>query len=93
MKHFLRSPLGVKTSVISEVIMGEGYLRKLWELSEMLCLQIVMKQEHSVISPQRKARFATRNIKEIVKLKGSEDLWEVAKLHNRESSFPVVFIT
>ncbi|XP_059275860.1 uncharacterized protein LOC132030302 [Lycium ferocissimum] len=29
-----------------------------------------------------------QNIKEIVKLKGSEDLWEVAKLHNRESSFP-----
>ncbi|CAL5436763.1 unnamed protein product [Camellia sinensis] len=29
------------------------------------------------------------NIKEIVKLKGSEDLWEVAKLHDRESSFPV----
>ncbi|KAI7989007.1 hypothetical protein LOK49_LG13G01590 [Camellia lanceoleosa] len=31
-----------------------------------------------------------RNIKEIAKLKGSEDLWEVAKLHNRESSFPVI---
>ncbi|KAL7188505.1 hypothetical protein ACSBR1_038382 [Camellia fascicularis] len=30
-----------------------------------------------------------QNIKEIAKLKGSEDLWEVAKLHNRESSFPV----
>ncbi|KAF3649350.1 putative vesicle-associated protein 2-1-like [Capsicum annuum] len=29
-----------------------------------------------------------QNIKEIVKFKGSEDLWEVAKLHNRESSFP-----
>lgn len=29
-----------------------------------------------------------QNIKEIVKLKGNEDLWEVAKLHNRESSFP-----
>ncbi|KAJ0048440.1 hypothetical protein Pint_15773 [Pistacia integerrima] len=29
-----------------------------------------------------------QNIKEIVKLKGSEELWEVAKLHNRESSFP-----
>ncbi|KAI8017890.1 hypothetical protein LOK49_LG04G03039 [Camellia lanceoleosa] len=29
MKHFLRSPLGVKTSVISEVIMGEGYLREI----------------------------------------------------------------
>ena len=27
-----------------------------------------------------------------MKLRGSEDLWEVAKLHNRESSFPVVFI-
>ncbi|KAF5204640.1 kinase superfamily protein [Thalictrum thalictroides] len=31
-----------------------------------------------------------QNIKDIAKLKGSEDLWEVAKLHNRESSFPVV---
>ncbi|THG10677.1 hypothetical protein TEA_010373 [Camellia sinensis var. sinensis] len=30
-----------------------------------------------------------QNIKEIAKLKGSEDLWEVAKLHNRESSCPV----
>ncbi|XP_010244062.1 PREDICTED: uncharacterized protein LOC104587975 isoform X2 [Nelumbo nucifera] len=30
-----------------------------------------------------------QNIKDIAKLKGSEDLWEVAKLHNRESSFPV----
>ncbi|KAL5560514.1 hypothetical protein UlMin_036725 [Ulmus minor] len=30
-----------------------------------------------------------QNIKEIAKLKGSEDLWEVAKLHDRESSFPV----
>ncbi|XP_059657653.1 uncharacterized protein LOC132304119 [Cornus florida] len=29
-----------------------------------------------------------QNIKDIAKLKGSEDLWEVAKLHNRESSFP-----
>ncbi|XP_019190689.1 PREDICTED: uncharacterized protein LOC109185165 [Ipomoea nil] len=29
-----------------------------------------------------------QNIKEVAKLKGSEDLWEVAKLHNRESSFP-----
>ncbi|KAA8526014.1 hypothetical protein F0562_007886 [Nyssa sinensis] len=29
-----------------------------------------------------------QNIKEIAKLRGSEDLWEVAKLHNRESSFP-----
>ncbi|GAB2209710.1 hypothetical protein Droror1_Dr00026933, partial [Drosera rotundifolia] len=30
-----------------------------------------------------------QNMKEIVKLRGSEDLWEVAKLHNRESSFPM----
>ncbi|KAM3733342.1 hypothetical protein ACB098_11G128300 [Castanea mollissima] len=30
-----------------------------------------------------------QNIKDIVKLKGSEDLWEVAKLHDRDSSFPV----
>ncbi|CAH9079973.1 unnamed protein product [Cuscuta epithymum] len=29
-----------------------------------------------------------QNIREVAKLKGSEDLWEVAKLHNRESSFP-----
>ncbi|PON64619.1 Serine/threonine protein kinase [Parasponia andersonii] len=29
-----------------------------------------------------------QNIKGIAKLRGSEDLWEVAKLHNRESSFP-----
>ncbi|XP_022737174.1 probable serine/threonine-protein kinase cdc7 [Durio zibethinus] len=29
-----------------------------------------------------------QNIKDIAKLTGSEDLWEVAKLHNRESSFP-----
>ncbi|KAG6635827.1 hypothetical protein CIPAW_11G069600 [Carya illinoinensis] len=29
-----------------------------------------------------------RNIKDIAKLRGSETLWEVAKLHNRESSFP-----
>ncbi|XP_015582453.1 serine/threonine-protein kinase RIM15 isoform X2 [Ricinus communis] len=29
-----------------------------------------------------------QNIKDIAKLKGSEDLWEVAKLHDRESSFP-----
>lgn len=32
-----------------------------------------------------------RNMKDIVKLRGSESLWEVAKLHNRESAFPVVF--
>lgn len=31
-----------------------------------------------------------RNIKDIAKLRGTEDLWEVAKLHNRESSFPEV---
>lgn len=31
-----------------------------------------------------------RNIKEIAKLRGSEELWEVAKLHNCESSFPSV---
>ncbi|XP_031387415.1 uncharacterized protein LOC116200699 [Punica granatum] len=30
-----------------------------------------------------------QNIKDIAKLRGSEDLWEVAKLHNRELSFPV----
>lgn len=30
-----------------------------------------------------------QNIKEIAKLRGSEDLWEVAKLHDREFSFPV----
>ncbi|GMH28832.1 hypothetical protein Nepgr_030675 [Nepenthes gracilis] len=30
-----------------------------------------------------------QNMKEIVKLRGSEDLWELAKLHNRESSFPM----
>ncbi|KAG0453023.1 hypothetical protein HPP92_025687 [Vanilla planifolia] len=29
------------------------------------------------------------NIKEIAKLRGSEDLWEVANLHNCESAFPV----
>ncbi|GMJ11010.1 hypothetical protein like AT4G16970 [Hibiscus trionum] len=29
-----------------------------------------------------------QNIKDIANLRGSEDLWEVAKLHNRESSFP-----
>ncbi|XP_010531675.1 PREDICTED: uncharacterized protein LOC104807924 isoform X2 [Tarenaya hassleriana] len=29
-----------------------------------------------------------QNMKEIAKLRGSEELWEVAKLHNRESSFP-----
>ncbi|XP_048435831.1 LOW QUALITY PROTEIN: uncharacterized protein LOC103966915 [Pyrus x bretschneideri] len=29
-----------------------------------------------------------QNIKDIAKLRGSEDLWEVAKLHDRESSFP-----
>lgn len=33
-----------------------------------------------------------RNIKDIAKLRGSEDLWEVAKLHGRESSFPEVLI-
>ncbi|KAL2319862.1 hypothetical protein Fmac_028831 [Flemingia macrophylla] len=30
-----------------------------------------------------------QNIKEIVKLRGSEEFWEVAKLHDREVSFPV----
>ncbi|KAL5724012.1 non-specific serine/threonine protein kinase [Ranunculus cassubicifolius] len=30
-----------------------------------------------------------QNVKDIAKLKGSEDLWEVAKLHNRETSFPM----
>lgn len=29
-----------------------------------------------------------QNIKDIAKLRGSEDLWEVAKLHDRESAFP-----
>ncbi|WZZ26266.1 hypothetical protein YC2023_009667 [Brassica napus] len=29
-----------------------------------------------------------QNIKDIANLRGSEELWEVAKLHNRESSFP-----
>lgn len=33
-----------------------------------------------------------RNIKDIAKLRGSEDLWEVAKLHDRESAFPGVFL-
>ncbi|CAO2819447.1 unnamed protein product [Amaranthus hypochondriacus] len=30
-----------------------------------------------------------QNMKEIVKMRGNEELWEVAKIHNRESSFPV----
>ncbi|CAL0305951.1 unnamed protein product [Lupinus luteus] len=30
-----------------------------------------------------------QNIKEIAKLRGSEELWEVAKLHDREVSFPL----
>ncbi|KAH9605146.1 hypothetical protein KSS87_002344 [Heliosperma pusillum] len=30
-----------------------------------------------------------QNMKDIVKMKGNEELWEVAKLHNRESSIPV----
>ncbi|KAE9603442.1 hypothetical protein Lal_00008190 [Lupinus albus] len=30
-----------------------------------------------------------QNIKEIAKLRGSEELWEVAKLHDRELSFPL----
>ncbi|KAJ8754385.1 hypothetical protein K2173_002836 [Erythroxylum novogranatense] len=30
-----------------------------------------------------------QNIKDIAKFRGNEDLWEVAKLHDRESSFPV----
>jgi hypothetical protein len=34
----------------------------------------------------------SRNVKEIAKLRGSEDLWEVAKLHNCECSFPKVNI-
>ena len=34
-----------------------------------------------------------RNLKDIAKLRGSEDLWEVAKLHNRESSFPMVVLS
>ncbi|XP_021657509.2 uncharacterized protein LOC110647822 isoform X2 [Hevea brasiliensis] len=29
-----------------------------------------------------------QNMKDIAKLRGSEDLWEVSKLHDRESSFP-----
>ncbi|KAJ0236751.1 Kinase like protein [Hirschfeldia incana] len=29
-----------------------------------------------------------QNIKDVAKLRGSEELWEVAKLHNRETSFP-----
>ncbi|KAL8152191.1 hypothetical protein V2J09_009951 [Rumex salicifolius] len=29
-----------------------------------------------------------QNMKDIVKLRGSEELWELAKLHDRESSFP-----
>ncbi|KAG5523716.1 hypothetical protein RHGRI_030635 [Rhododendron griersonianum] len=36
-----------------------------------------------------KIMYSYRNIKEIARLMGSEDLWEVAKLHNGESSFPV----
>uniref|UniRef100_A0A803L5L8 non-specific serine/threonine protein kinase n=1 Tax=Chenopodium quinoa TaxID=63459 RepID=A0A803L5L8_CHEQI len=30
-----------------------------------------------------------QNMKDIVNMKGNEELWEVAKLHSRESSFPV----
>ncbi|XP_065857004.1 uncharacterized protein [Euphorbia lathyris] len=30
-----------------------------------------------------------QNMKDIAKLRGSEDLWEVSKLHDRESSFPL----
>ncbi|TXG51220.1 hypothetical protein EZV62_023744 [Acer yangbiense] len=29
-----------------------------------------------------------QNIKDIARLRGSEDLWEISKLHDRESSFP-----
>ncbi|CAN6871114.1 unnamed protein product [Brassica oleracea var. botrytis] len=34
-----------------------------------------------------------RNMKVIAQLQGSEELWEVAKLHNRESFFPEGTVT
>ncbi|KAL6178435.1 hypothetical protein ACLB2K_049953 [Fragaria x ananassa] len=40
-------------------------------------------------SPHQGPKVDIWNIKDIAKLRGSEDLWEVAKLHDRESSFPV----
>ncbi|KAF3486481.1 hypothetical protein F2Q69_00053338 [Brassica cretica] len=63
---------------------------------EFLCLRLALEYQtkgmqckrKTVLGQEPKASELQRNMKVIAQLRGSEELWEVAKLHNRESSFP-----
>ncbi|PIA30943.1 hypothetical protein AQUCO_05300048v1 [Aquilegia coerulea] len=84
-KHKKEGPcVGTKGFRAPEVLFKsphQGFKVDIWSAGVTLLYLIVGKTPFTGDPEQ--------NIKDISKLKGSEDLWEVAKLHNRESSFPV----
>ncbi|XP_077237464.1 protein kinase superfamily protein [Tasmannia lanceolata] len=83
-KHKREGPcVGTKGFRAPEVLFKsthQGYKVDIWSAGVTL-LYMMIGRTPFVGDPEQ-------NIKDIVKLRGSEDLWEVAKLHNRESSFP-----
>ncbi|XP_058085691.1 uncharacterized protein LOC131233107 [Magnolia sinica] len=83
-KHKREGPcVGTKGFRAPEVLFKSPYQSPkvdIWSAGVTL-LYLMMGRTPFVGDPEQ-------NIKDIAKLRGSEDLWEVAKLHNRENSFP-----
>ncbi|KAL9167168.1 hypothetical protein ABFS82_05G077900 [Erythranthe guttata] len=83
-KHKKESPCaGTKGFKAPEVLfrsMYQGPKADIWSAGVTLLYLIIGRSPFSGDTDQ--------NIKEIAKLRGSEDLWEVAKLHDHESLFP-----
>ncbi|KAL7150048.1 hypothetical protein ABFS83_05G082000 [Erythranthe nasuta] len=83
-KHKKESPCaGTKGFKAPEVLfrsMYQGPKADIWSAGVTLLYLIIGRPPFSGDTDQ--------NIKEIAKLRGSEDLWEVAKLHDHESLFP-----
>ncbi|XP_020519796.1 uncharacterized protein LOC18429215 [Amborella trichopoda] len=84
-KHRREGPcVGTKGFRAPEVLfrsLYQGYKVDVWSAGVTL-LYLIIGRMPFIGNPEQ-------NIKDIAKLRGAEDLWELAKLHNRESSFPV----
>ncbi|CAN6486738.1 unnamed protein product [Victoria cruziana] len=84
-KHRREGPcVGTKGFRAPEVLfksLHQGYKIDVWSAGVSL-LYLMIGKSPFVGEPEQ-------NIKEIAKLRGSEELWELAKLHNRDLSFPM----
>ncbi|XP_031501927.1 uncharacterized protein LOC116265467 isoform X2 [Nymphaea colorata] len=84
-KHKREGPcVGTKGFRAPEVLfksLYQGYKVDVWSAGVSL-LYLMIGRAPFVGDPEQ-------NIKDIAKLRGSEELWELAKLHNRDLSFPM----